>query len=79
MTMSHPSYLGPDGKEIVFRGRTITAAGLRAGLFAVHLDGSGLRPLTSPTEAETDAVLPWPQASDDGRYLAYTDWTTRAD
>jgi hypothetical protein len=73
MTMSTPSYLGPDGKEIVFRGRTSVAAGLRAGLFAVHPDGTGLRPLT-PTDAETDAFYLFPQVSQDGRYVTYTDW-----
>jgi Tol biopolymer transport system component len=73
MTMSWPSFLGPDGKEIVFRGRTMTAAGLRAGLFAVHPDGTGLRPLTR-TDAETGAFYDQPLSSGDGRYVTYTDW-----
>ena len=73
MTMSWPSFLGPEGKEIVFRGRTMTAAGTRAGIFAVRPDGSGLRPLTK-TDAETDAFYQNPLASGDGRFVTYTDW-----
>jgi Tol biopolymer transport system component len=77
MTMSVPNFLGPDGRDIVFRGRTMVAAGLRAGIFAVHPNGTGLRPLT-PTDGETDAIYQFPQVSQDGRWLTYTDWDLRS-
>jgi Tol biopolymer transport system component len=73
MFMNVPNFLGPDGKEIVFRGGTIVAAGQRSGLFAVHPDGSGLRPLT-PTDGDPSNDYQWPQVSPDGRYVAYSRW-----
>jgi Tol biopolymer transport system component len=73
MTMSTPNFLGPDGKEIVFRGRTSVAAGRRAGIFAVKPDGTGLRALT-PTDGELDAFYLFPRVSEDGRLVTYTDW-----
>jgi hypothetical protein len=73
MTMSWPNFLGPNGAEVVFRGRTSTPAGLRAGVFAVHADGSGLRPLTQ-TDGLIDGSYQLPQGSPDGRFVTYTRW-----
>src|SRR4029079_17060359 len=74
MTMSWPSFMGPNGGEIMFRGRTSVAAGRRAGIFAFDPATKHLRPLT-PTDGETDAFYQAPVTSDDGRYLTYTDWS----
>jgi hypothetical protein len=72
MTFSFPNLLGPTGTEIVFRGNTRTEAGRRAGIFAVHVDGSGLRPLT-PTDGMDNDYL-FPQPSPDGQFVVYTTW-----
>jgi Tol biopolymer transport system component len=55
----------PDGRRIVFTG--ITAA-LRAGVWSVNLDGTGLRKLVSLRRGSDAAVF-----SPDGRWMAYTD------
>jgi hypothetical protein len=73
MTMSWPNFLGPDGAEVVFSGRTSTAAGLRYGVFAVHPDGSGLRSIT-PTDGLIDGSYQEPTGSPDGRFITYTHW-----
>jgi hypothetical protein len=80
MTMSWPDFIGPTGAEIVFRGRTNTSDGVRAGIFAVHPDGSGLRPLTE-TDGLIDGAYQQPSVSPDGRLLTYTWWdpVTRLD
>jgi hypothetical protein len=72
MTFSFPNLLGPTGTEIVFRGNTRTSAGRRSGLFAVHLDGSGLRPLTPTNGLDSDYLFPQP--SPDGQFVTYTTW-----
>ena len=72
MKFSVPNLLGPTGTEIVFRGNTRTPDGRRSGLFAVHLDGSGLRPLTPTDGFDSDYLFPQP--SPDGQYLNYTTW-----
>jgi Tol biopolymer transport system component len=74
MTFSFPNLLGPTGTEIVFRGNTRTSAGRRFGLFAVHLDGSGLRPLTATDGLDNDYLFPQPSPS--GQYVTYTTWDT---
>ena len=76
MTFSFPNLLGPSGTEIVFRGNTRTSAGRRSGLFAVHLDGSGLRPLTATDGLDNDYLFPQP--SPDGHYITYTTWDNSA-
>jgi len=73
MTLSIPDYIGPNGNEIVFRGETSTAAGVRAGVFAANPDGTGLRPLT-PTDGAGNAFYQNPVVSPDGRFLTYTNW-----
>jgi Tol biopolymer transport system component len=73
MTANFPNFLGPDGRDIVFRGRTATSNGFRSGIFAVHPDGTGLRPLT-PTDGDADQGYMFPQPSPDGHFVAYTVW-----
>jgi hypothetical protein len=70
MAMDAPSFLGPDGTEIVFHGQTLVGGVLRAGMFAVHPNGSGLRPLT-PTDGDPANDYQFPQVSPDGRFLTY--------
>jgi Tol biopolymer transport system component len=55
----------PDGRRIVFTGRT---AAVRAGVWSVKLDGSGLRKLVTLRSLSDAAVF-----SPDGRWMAYTD------
>jgi Tol biopolymer transport system component len=73
MAVNNPNFLALSGTEIVFRGRTHTPAGNRSGLFAVRLDGSGLRPLT-PTDGDFDNGYQFPQPAPDGSAIAYTAW-----
>jgi Tol biopolymer transport system component len=73
MMMDYPSFLGPNGKEILFRGTTPTNTGVHSGIFAVHPDGSGLRRITL-TDGDPGTSYLSPQPSPDGRYVAYTDW-----
>jgi len=75
LSATFPNYLAPDGAEIVFRGQQSVAAGGRSGIFAVHPDGTGLRPIT-PTNGDHDNDYQFPQPSPDGRYVAYTAWDT---
>lgn len=72
MRFSFPNLLGPTGTEIVFRGTTRMPRGLMSGLFAVHLDGSGLRPLTATDGLDND--YQFPQPSPGGHFVAYTTW-----
>lgn len=69
-----PSFRGPDGAEIVFRGFVFEGSTVRTGVFAARPDGSGLRPLT-PTDGTADAYQQ-PLLSPDGRLLTYTTWTS---
>jgi Tol biopolymer transport system component len=74
LAANFPNFLGPDGREIVFRGKFLTKdAGSKSGIFAVHPDGTGLRAVT-PTDGDVDAGYLFPQSSPDGRYVAYTVW-----
>ena len=47
MAVTFPSWLPPNGDEIVFRGVAETPDGLRSGLFAISPDGGEPRPLTA--------------------------------
>ena len=71
-----PNFLGPTGAEIVFRGNTRTSEGRRSGIFAVHPDGSGLRPLTATDGFDGDYLFPQP--SPDGHFITYTTWDEAA-
>jgi Tol biopolymer transport system component len=55
----------PDGRRIVFTGRTAT---VRAGVWSIKPDGSGLRKLVALRKLSDAAVF-----SPDGRWMAYTD------
>jgi Tol biopolymer transport system component len=77
MTTTVPNFLGPTGAEVVFRGVTSTPDGIQSGIFAVHPDGSGLRPVT-PTDGDRNDGYMFPQPSPDGRYLTYTEWAPGA-
>ena len=68
-----PSFRGPDGREIVFRGARSEYGVEKTGVFSVHLDGTGLTPLT-PTDGKGTDDYQQPLLSPDGRYLTYTSW-----
>jgi Tol biopolymer transport system component len=79
LSATFPNFLGPDGREVVFRGRLLTQTlGSKSGIFAVRPDGTGLRPL-SLTDGDIDGGYQFPQPSPDGRYLAYTVWDSTAE
>jgi Tol biopolymer transport system component len=61
----------------VFRGVASTKDGVKSGIFAIHPDGSGLRPI-SPTDGDRDNDYQFPQPSQDGRYVTYTEWSPAA-
>jgi Tol biopolymer transport system component len=77
MTTRTPNFLGPTGAEVVFRGVASTKDGVKSGIFAIHPDGSGLRPI-SPTDGDRDNDYQFPQPSQDGRYVTYTEWSPAA-
>jgi Tol biopolymer transport system component len=78
LSATFPNFLGPDGREIVFRGRLLTQTlGSKSGIFAIGPDGSGLRPVT-PTDGDIDNGYMFPQPSPDGHYVAYTVWDSSA-
>ena len=72
MTTTTPGFL--PGREIVFRGVASTKDGVKSGIFAIHADDSGLRRV-SPTDGDRDADYQFPQPSQDGRYITYTQWS----
>lgn len=59
-------------EQIVFRGTKSEAGGETFAIYLVNADGTGLRPLTNPTLAETDPMTP--VLSPDGRRLMYIRW-----
>ncbi len=66
-----PTWRPPDGREIVFRGRT--DAGRSAAVYAISPDGTGLRALT-PILPSEDAYA-GPRLSPDGALVAYTNFS----
>jgi len=67
------TWLPPDGREIVFRSEPEDGSTDGLGLFAVHPDGSGLRPLSvnAPTnESDYQSMT----VSPDGSTLSFTRW-----
>jgi hypothetical protein len=70
-----PDFRGPDGAEIIFRGRQIRGGGSVTGVFAVRPDGTGLRPLTA-VDGNPDYAYEQPLPSPDGRYLTYTSFNS---
>lgn len=73
MAVTWPSWLPPNGAEIVFRGVVETPDGLRSGLFAISPDGGDLRPLT-PTDGHRDDGYNEPVVSPDGKLVMYRVW-----
>jgi Tol biopolymer transport system component len=73
MAVSFPSFLPPNGEEIVFRGVVATADGPRSGLFAISVDGGEPRPLTA-TDGDHDGGYQVPVPSPDGAHLLYQVW-----
>jgi hypothetical protein len=69
-----PSFRGPDGSEIVFRGFRRAGPILHTGVFAARLDGSEMRALTA-VDGNTDSDYNQPLLSPDGRLLTYTSWS----
>jgi dipeptidyl aminopeptidase/acylaminoacyl peptidase len=71
-SVHEPSWLPPDGREIIFRGEELVAGDPPPGIFAVRPDGTGLREIsTRPAVDANDyqgvAVSP------DGQYVTYQD------
>ena len=75
-TVGRPVYpagwLPPNGDEIVIRRRAHHPGDRPAGIFAVHPDGTGLRPLTT-RPAHSDNDYQTVSVSQDGRLIAYRD------
>ena len=66
------SWVPPNGGEILFRGEQLSSTDPATGLFAVHPDGTGLRPLTSrPASDGNDFGSP--AVSPDGSLATYCD------
>ena len=61
----------PGTDELVFRGRELEARPDAWGLYAVGLDGSGLRQLVAPLDVGGTHHAPF-SLSHDGRFLTYT-------
>jgi dipeptidyl aminopeptidase/acylaminoacyl peptidase len=73
MAVTWPSWLPPNGDEIVFRGVVDAPDGLRSGLFAVAPDGGKPRPLTA-TDGDSDDGYNEPVVSPDGTHVLYRTW-----
>jgi WD40-like Beta Propeller Repeat len=73
MAVAFPSWLPPNGDEIVFRGLARTPDGERSGLFAISPDGGEPRPLTATT-GHPDDDFGAPMPSPDGMHLMYQEW-----
>jgi Tol biopolymer transport system component len=75
-TVGRPLYpagwLPPNGDEIVIRGDHAKPRDPAVGIYAVHLDGTGLRPLTT-RPAHSDDDYQNVSVSQDGRLIAYRD------
>lgn len=68
-----PSFRGPDGAELVFRGFRRDGPQTHTGVFASRLDGSHLRALTA-VDGDPSYSYQQPLLSPDGRLLTYTSW-----
>jgi Tol biopolymer transport system component len=72
MEVSFPSWLPPDGRDIIFRGVARTPEGDHSGLFAISRDGGATRPLTNVGHPDENYGAPMP--SPDGTTVMYQDW-----
>jgi Tol biopolymer transport system component len=71
MSAFYISWLPPDGVEIVFRSERLKEGDPAPGIFAVHPDGTGLRPIsTRPAVGDDDYQSV--SVSPDGTRVAYT-------
>jgi len=73
MAVTFPSFLPPNGEEIVFRGVATTSDGPRSGLFAISPDGGQPRSLTG-TDGHPDNSYQYPNVSPDSRHVMYGVW-----
>ena len=73
MAVTFPTWLPPNGDEIVFRGVAKTPDGLRSGLFAISPDGGEPRPLTA-TDGHPEFGYEGTALSPDGTHLLYQVW-----
>jgi Tol biopolymer transport system component len=68
-------YRPPLGREIAFVGLPEVGNPLFNGLYAINVDGTGLRTIVAPTTARD---LDSPEYSPDGSLIAYMSWSTTA-
>jgi Tol biopolymer transport system component len=61
----------PNGREVVFKGMTVSPGRTKYGLFVVGVDGSGLRPILPPTDVGSWQL---PTLSPDGAKVAWGSW-----
>ena len=73
MAVTFPSWLPPNGDEIVFRGVARTPDGLRSGLFAISPGGGEPRELTA-TDGHPEYSYEGTALSPDGKHLLYQEW-----
>lgn len=66
------SWLPPDGKEIVFRGEQPSAADTPPGIFAVRVDGTGQREISTRAAVDENDYQGI-GVSPDGQYVTYQD------
>ena len=66
-----PTWLPPDGNEIVYRLETTSPA-----IMAIPADGMGKRRALSTTAAVNEYDYQGPNISPDGRYVAFTRWSS---
>jgi Tol biopolymer transport system component len=67
----YPTWLPPDGNEIVFRGETE-----RPGIFAIPADGSGQRRALTTRPPSTEFDFQGLTVAPDGRQIAFTRWSS---
>ena len=71
MSAFYPSWLPPDGNEIVFRSEQLRAGDAPPGIFAVHPDGTGLRPISTRRAVAVDD-FEQVSVSPDGMLVGYS-------
>jgi Tol biopolymer transport system component len=69
-----PTWLPPDGNEIVFRGETRSPA-----IFAIPADGTGNRRALSTTPANNEFDYQSIAVSPDGKHVTFTRWDSTKD
>jgi dipeptidyl aminopeptidase/acylaminoacyl peptidase len=68
--MHYPTWLPPDGKDIVFRSETTTPA-----IFAIAADGTGKRRVLTPLAAINENDYQSINVASDGKRIAFTRWS----